>query len=118
MRREPYDKSTPEFRAEALEELISGWSQDWEDRLGLDAKGSIIWPVNAADVMLLVRAIEALRAERQQLQQAVVYGHRWIERYGGPQNPKLKVLFAAQLEHIESVIDKIPAATFKELIAF
>lgn len=63
-RREPYAKSTPEFRAEVLEALMcpdSGWPKDWEDRLGLDAKGSIIWQVNAADVMLLVREIERLR---------------------------------------------------------
>lgn len=68
MRREPYAKSTPEFRAEALEALMcpdSGWPKDWEDRLGLDAKGSIIWQVNAADVMLLVREIERLREIEQ-----------------------------------------------------
>lgn len=63
-KRIPYSKSTPESRAQCLEALLcpeTGWPRDWEDRLGLDAKGSIIWQVNAADVMLLIAEIERLR---------------------------------------------------------
>jgi hypothetical protein len=63
MARVPYGKLTDVERAEMIDELLTGWSEDWADELGKRPDGAIIWQVNAADVMLLVNEIKRQRLD-------------------------------------------------------
>jgi hypothetical protein len=57
----PYAKFSREQRDALVAQLCEDWSRDWHDRLGLRPDGSMVWQVNAVDVMLLVAEIERLK---------------------------------------------------------
>jgi hypothetical protein len=57
----PYAKSTRAEREDILATLMEEWTKNWEDGFGKRADGSMVWQVNAVDVMLLVNEIERLR---------------------------------------------------------
>lgn len=61
MKRKPYSTLTPDERQEILTVLLEDWTRDWDDRLGIAKDGSMVWQVNAVDLMLLVDEIYRLR---------------------------------------------------------
>lgn len=73
------------------------------------------FPQGLSDWQVCQREHADLERRVRELEQAIVYAHRWLERAGPPRNPKLQVLYAAQLECVESAIEKISAKTLKEL---
>ena len=58
----PYAKLSQEQRDEVITTLCEDWSRDWEDRFRRRDDGSMVWQVNAVDVMMLVNEIYRLRA--------------------------------------------------------
>lgn len=53
----PYERDP-----ELCDEIIAEWRKDWAGRLGKQPDGSILWRVNASDIMRLVERIDAQAA--------------------------------------------------------
>lgn len=57
----PYAGRAIAEREDILRTLMADWEQDWSDHLGRESDGSMIWYVNACDLILLVDEIHRLR---------------------------------------------------------
>ena len=61
LHKEPYGSLGSQERDEIVATLCDDWTKDWGDGFGARPDGSMVWQVNAVDLMLLVSEIARLR---------------------------------------------------------
>ncbi len=63
---QPYAGRAADEREDILQALMADFEQDWRDHLCRQSDGSMVWDVNACDVLLLVDEIHRLRLAAKQ----------------------------------------------------